>query len=186
MNNPRNIVNKPPPLRKQFPESLLKPGDCILYRPADFFDGVVAFSSDAWISHVEVYYGVRFSVASRNGQGVGMYPVRLDHVAAVLRPGPDFNLAQAMAWFHALDPKPKYGWATLLNFVSLRNKPVPGHMICSEFAAHFFAAGGTPLFAKIWPYWRTRPSVLLSSRAFPTLVWQDDQLFKKIDQLYKL
>jgi len=165
-----------------FSISMLEPGDCILYRPTDIFDDVVALKTFTRVSHVEVYIGDRFSVASRNGQGVDKYPVRETDVAAVRRPCPGFDLERAMHWFYfgnGTEPKAqgqKYGWRTLLTFAMLNHNPIEGHMICSEFAAEFFKAGGNPVFAKDYPSYRVPPSYFIATRQLAT-VWDDGRLF---------
>lgn len=154
---------------------MLQPGDCVLYAPTDIFDYAVALKTWTYVSHVEVFVGNGYSVASRNGEGVGRYPVRLDHIAAVRRPGPGFDLEKAIAWFYALG-KQKYGWRTLLSFVLLNNNPIEGHMICSEFAAGFYRAGNNPLFAKDWPDYRTPPSLEVATAALIT-IWDNGKVF---------
>lgn len=162
-----------------FTERLLRPGDCVLYRPTDLFDWAVALKTWTRVSHVEVYIGDHHSVASRNGQGVEQYLARLHDVAAVRRPGPDFDLEKAMRWFDAIARGQKYGWRTLLTFILLNNNPVEGHMICSEFAAEFYKAGGLPLFAADWPSYRTPPSLEVATPALTT-IWDDGNLFAGI------
>jgi len=158
---------------------LLQPGDCILYRPVDVFDWAVAVKTWTRVSHVEVFIGQHTSVASRNGKGVGMYPVRLHDVAAVRRPGPGFDLERAMRWFDACAEGQKYGWRTLLTFIFLNSSPIEGHMICSEFAAEFYKAGGLPLFASDWPSYRTPPSLEVATPQLTT-IWDDGNLFAGI------
>jgi hypothetical protein len=156
--------------------SMLKPGDCLLYRPVDVFDWAVALKTWTRVSHVEVYIGDHKSVASRNGSGVGEYLVRLHDMAAVRRLGEGFNLEQALRWFDAVAEGQKYGWRTLLTFLLLNNSAIEGEMICSEFAAEFYNAGGLPLFAKDWPSYRTPPSLEVATRELTT-VWDDGKLF---------
>jgi len=162
-----------------FSYRLLQPGDCILYRPVDVFDWAVALKTWTRVSHVEVYAGDHCSVASRNGKGVGKYPVRLHDVAAVRRPGPGFDLAKALRWFDTYADGQKYGWRTLLSFVCLNSSPVEGHMICSEFAAEFYKAGDWPLFAADWPSYRTPPSLEVATPRLTT-IWDDGKLFAGI------
>lgn len=162
-----------------FSISMLQPGDCILYRPVDVFDWAVALKTWTRVSHVEVYLGDHQSVASRNGQGVGLYDVRLHDVAAVRRPDRVFDLEKALRWFDSCAEGQKYGWRTLLTFILLNNSPVDGHMICSEFAAEFYAHGGYPLFAPDWPSYRTPPSLFVSAlKLIP--IWDDGKLFQGI------
>lgn len=172
-------MNNQPTILSPFTFRLLQPGDCILYRPVDVFDWAVALKTWTRVSHVEVYVGNRYSVASRNGKGVDEYPTRETDVAAVRRPGPDFDLERAMRWFDACARGQKYGWRTLLSFALMNSSPVEGHMICSEFAAEFYKAGGLPLFASDWPSYRTPPSLEVATAALTT-IWNDGQLFAGI------
>lgn len=162
----------PPP----FVPAMLQPGDCVFYRPTDIFDWAVVLKTWTRVSHIEVFIGDGYSVASRNGLGVGKYPVRLTDVAAVRRPGPGFDLEAAMKWFYASANGQKYGWRTLLSFVLLNHNPIEGHMICSEFAAGFQRAGNNPLFAKDWPDYRTPPSLEIATAALTT-TWDNGKVF---------
>lgn len=179
----------------------LQPGDCILYRPTDLFDWAVALKTFTKVSHVEVYIGGELSVASRNGKGVDLYPTRREDIAAVRRPRrvsgdgcrvtdpqyctpaiPAFDIERALNWFYYGTPDnpkaryQKYGWRTLLSFVLLNSNPIEGHMICSEFAAEFYKAGGYPVFSDDWPSYRTPPSYFLSTRRL-TPIWDDGRIF---------
>lgn len=118
-------------------------GDVMLYSPSSIFGWAIRIKSGSPISHVEVFVGDGQSVASRDGQGVGRYPVRTDHVAAVLRPHVPFSLAAAMVWFRQHEGEP-YGFVDLLNFFSL-NINGPG-MVCSPCATEFLRAGGVRVF----------------------------------------
>jgi len=175
-------VHNAPSTQSPFTPALLQPGDCLLYAPSDVFDWGVVMKTWTRVSHVEVYIGNDVSVASRNGKGVDKYPVRPDHVALVRRPGSRFNLEAAMRWFYYGDgtsPKAqgqKYGWRTLLTFVLLNNNPIEGHMICSEFVAGFYRAGGNPLFAADWPDYRTPPSLEVATPALTT-IWDNGKVF---------
>lgn len=174
-----NIVNNIPATFSPFTFRLLQPGDCILYRPVDVFDELVALKTWTRVSHVEIYIGDSYSVASRNGQGVDEYRTRETDVAAVLRPSSGFDLNKAMRWFDACAQYQKYGWRTLLNFILLNTNPVEGHMICSEFVAEFYKAGGAPCFADNYPSYRVPPSYFVTTRQL-TPVWDDGQLFAGI------
>jgi hypothetical protein len=168
-------LNNTPATLSPFNPWMLQPGDCLLYAPSDVFDWGVVLKTWTRVSHVEVFIGDSYSVASRNGKGVGKYPVRLDHVAAVRRPGPQFDLAAAMNWFGTVDGQ-KYGWRTLLSFVLLNNNPIEGHMICSEFTAGFYRAGKNPLFAADWPDYRTPPSLEVATPSLTT-IWDNGKVF---------
>lgn len=131
-----------------------QPGDCLLYRGTGFYSWLIAIKTWHDVSHVEVFVGrdktgALSSVASRNGIGVGQYPLRLDGLIAVLRPTAPFNLADAMKAFHAKYEGQKYDWLGLLRF-AWRSKVVPdcddNRQFCSEFATRFYRAGGLDPF----------------------------------------
>lgn len=123
----------------------LQPGDCLLYGPKGFFGWAIRIHTGHSIAHVEVFVGYdpAESVASRDGKGVGLYPLRIDGLKAVYRPREPFNLGAALRWFKQLPPIP-YGWADLLNFIDI-NVDAKG-IVCSPFAAEFYRAGGLDPF----------------------------------------
>lgn len=112
----------------------LRPGDVLLYRANGFFGRLIALKTWHPISHVEVYVGNQQSVASRDGQGTGLYPLRLTELERVCRPIVPFDLAAGLAWFHST-PHRSYGWADLLQFVGM-NVDTKG-VVCSPFATEF-------------------------------------------------
>src|SRR2546430_7436827 len=99
----------------------LQPGDALLYRPSTFFGWIIALKTWTRISHIEIYAGGGLSVASRNGIGVGKYPLRLDNLARVRRPRGLFFLDRAMTWFQTVDGH-KYDYWGLLVFAFARRK----------------------------------------------------------------
>lgn len=138
--------------------SRLLAGDVLLYKPASVFGWMIRIKTGSPVSHVEVYVGGGHSVASRDGQGVGRYPLRTDNLGWVLRPTVPFWLNPAMDWFdqHKGDP---YGWLDLLDFFSL-NVDGPGQ-VCSPCATNFLRAGGVRVFG-------TFPAIRISPRDFLT------------------
>lgn len=122
---------------------LLRPGDIMLYRPKGIFGQLIAVKTWHRISHVEIYNGGKQSVASRDGVGVGEYPVRLEELAYVLRPRLVLDLPAARKWFESVKGQP-YGWLDLLDFVGLPANG-PG-MVCSPFATDFLRHAGWPVF----------------------------------------
>lgn len=121
----------------------LKPGDILLYRPASIFGVLISIKTWHRISHVEVYDGGLNSLASRDGIGVGRYPLRLSQLAYVLRPRCPLDLAAGRAWFETVKGQP-YGWLALADFVGL---PIGGRgMVCSPFATSFMRAAGWSIF----------------------------------------
>jgi len=122
----------------------LKPGDCLLYAPRGFFGWVIATKTWHKVAHVEVFAGLGpSSVASRDGIGVGRYPLRTSELEYVLRPRLPMDLACANRWFERVKGT-KYGWLELANFVGVpvQNKGI----FCSQFAAGYYRAAGLNLF----------------------------------------
>ena len=135
----------------------LHPGDVLLYRPTGIFGWVIATKTWHQVGHCEIYLGAGVSVASRDGLGVGIYPLRTADLATVCREAPRtcayggethtfplrFDLAKALAWYR-IQPAQPYGWLDLLQFVGL-NIDSKG-IVCSPFATEFLRAGGLDPF----------------------------------------
>ena len=150
--------------QKPLDPKILNPGDIILYHPDSFFGYAVAIKTSSWICHVEIYWGLYrskgFSVASRekffwqsHRSGVDKYPLRLDHIAAVLRP-PTFDRANADEWLYhgdihnhfqpvILQP---YDYWGLLVFEDLRKHGNKDKQWCSNFATRYLRRGGYEAF----------------------------------------
>jgi hypothetical protein len=144
----------------------LSPGDTLLYRPQGLFGFFIAAKTWHKIAHVEVYDGQKQSLASRDGIGVGRYPVRLSQLAYVLRPRRRLDLAAGRAWFDTMNGKP-YGWLDLVSFVGLP-AIAPG-IVCSPFAAGFYRASG-------WNVFPVDPIEKVAPFQFLDLVGQDYQV----------
>ena len=141
----------PPTTINEFPP--LEPGDILLYGGTDLVSRLIQFRTWSDVSHIEIYTGAGRSVASRNGIGVGEYPLRIKGLRRVYRPKlvagfPPFDLEKSVRWFWTVKGTP-YGWADLLRFY-LIDVPTKG-LICSEFADLFFRNGGLPLFNTNYP-----------------------------------
>jgi hypothetical protein len=113
-------------------------GDVLLYRAKGLYGRLIAVKTWHDISHVEIYVGGFQSVASRDGQGTGLYPWRNTELALICRPPASFSLSKAMHWFLKSPHRP-YGWLDLLQFVGL-NVETRG-IVCSPFATEFSRAG---------------------------------------------
>lgn len=125
------------------PERLL-PGDVLLYRPRGFFGWLIAVKSWSRWAHVEVYDGAGFSLAARDGVGVGRFPFRSNDLGAVYRLRVSCDWEAARAWFETVKGQP-YDWRGLLAFTSAKLQGRDnGAMFCSEFAARLlrWAIGG--------------------------------------------
>lgn len=149
----------------------LQPGDCLLYTASSLFGLIIQIKSWHRESHCEAYVGDGWSVASRDGIGVGRYPVRLDGLIQVLRPVQPFNRGDARRWFTTVEGQ-GYDWRGLLRF-GWRSGYLAGtphnRQFCSEFLTRWYRAGGldpfngddadaiapfefaiSPVFARVW------------------------------------
>ena len=138
-------MNSAPP-RNPIPK--LQPGDILLYGGGGIVNALIQFRTWSDVSHIEIYIGEGKSVASRNGIGVGKYPLRMNGLRRVYRPKVAFDFEKAMRWFATVDGT-KYGWADLLRFYLIDVKTIG--LICSEFGDMWFRAGTLPLFNTNYP-----------------------------------
>lgn len=122
---------------------ILKPGDCLLYKPKGAFGKLIALKTWHSISHVEVYNGNSQSWASRDGKGVNLYPLRETELAYVLRPTVALNLLGGRQYATSMIGTP-YGWLDLLAFINV-SKDSKG-IVCSPFATAFYRACGWSIF----------------------------------------
>jgi len=115
----------------------LQPGDCLLYRPGNLLDWIVAIKTGARITHVEVYVGDGTTISSRPSTGVGVRPVttNLERLAYVRRPvgtgfvlDPRFNFAIGK----------KYDWRGLLGFFLGVRRGSLHRWFCSELATMIY------------------------------------------------
>jgi hypothetical protein len=127
----------------------LQPGDVLLYGPSSLFGWLIVLKTWEKISHVEVYAGNGFSWAARDGQGVGRYPLRLEHLRVVRRPT-TFNYIEAEDYFRTVDGQ-AYDWVGLGVFLNLRQHGSKFKQWCSEFADNLSLAGGTDCFGDYPP-----------------------------------
>lgn len=126
-------------------QSKLQNGDALLYTPSGIFGWIIAMKTWHKVSHVEVYSGDGFSVASRDGEGVGIYNYRADGLCAVLRPNGFYHHEAAMRWFDTVDGQ-KYDWKGILVFSMAVRQGAQDRMFCSEFATRLYRAGGLEPF----------------------------------------
>lgn len=150
-------------------------GDCLLYRGNSLFDWLIYLKTWTFVCHVEVYQGGGLSVASRNGVGVNLYPLRTEGLAYVLRPkavyGPFDNVA-ANAWFYTKAQGQGYDWKGLLCFTLAVKQGSPNKMFCSEFATRYYRAGRFNPFAPDYDADRISPGQFLQSPSFDTVYSQ--------------
>src|ERR1019366_4614963 len=124
-----------------FDRSALKPGVMLLYWSEDAIDRIIGVKTGYRIAHVEHYAGAGQSVASRNGIGVNIYPLRLEGLVMVREPVGAFDFAAALAYFQTVKGQP-YDWEGLLTFTSLTTEGEEGKQFCSEFSINFLRGGG--------------------------------------------
>lgn len=134
-----------------FDQSLLKPGDVLLYKGTSFWSYIIQIKTWHGVSHCECYVGDSYSVASRDGKGVDVYPWRDSDLVAVLRVKPEYNfrLNSALTWFLQSAKGQGYDWWGLLRF-TWRSDYTKGNknnkQFCSEFLTRFLRAGGVDPF----------------------------------------
>lgn len=126
----------------------IRPGDCLLYKGNSIFSKLISIKTWHPVSHVEVYIGAGYSVASRDGIGVGQFEYRETPIK-VMRPATPFDLAKALRWFKTVVGQ-KYDWLGLLRFTwgsrYIPNSIVANKMFCSEFVTRFYREGGLQVF----------------------------------------
>lgn len=155
-----------------FNPELLRPGDVLLYRGEGAFSQFIRLKTWSNYSHVEVYDGGGYSLASRNGQWCDRFPTRYADLATVLRlcptlPGSGkpadpksgtpgmpglptpFDIEAGREWFRSVARGQRYDWWGLASFANAKwQGRENGALFCSEFAARFFRmsiAGGLGL-----------------------------------------
>lgn len=143
----------------------LKPGDALLYSSTDPVDWVIEHVTGGPVAHIEGYIGDSESVASRNGVGVGKYPLRLDGLVAVLRPPATFDLNNAMNWFEIVNGD-GYDWQDLLpDFFSAENQQTPNRLFCSAFMTLWYTEGNFNAISPNWPANKVDPVDFLKTPA---------------------
>lgn len=127
-------------------EPSLKPGDVLLYAGGSWFARLIQAKTWSRYSHCEVYDGDGFSMASRDGIGVGRYLLRTDGLRVILRPVAKFDAVAARTWFATVNGQP-YDWFGLLAFANAKRQGRENwKMFCSEFACRCLRAGGVDPF----------------------------------------
>lgn len=133
------------------------PGDIFSYwTPGSFTAEAIAYKTCHKVSHVETFIGddevtrdrlvaaglipadspVRaYAIAARFPEGVGTYPVRLEHLIAIHRPQWQWDQQNVIAWQRSVNGQ-RYDWQTLFTFLGIEEKdPYDTGMICSEHMA---------------------------------------------------
>lgn len=123
----------------------MKPGDVLLYRPADVVGWVVALKGLSRYAHVEVYAGRGYTFASRPGLGVGVYDVKPGYHAYRLHEGYGLNWRDCEAWFFAEAFGQGYDMGgVLLNPWAVFHGRENGKQFCSELAGRLLRNGCVP------------------------------------------
>ena len=144
----------------------LLPGDVLLYRGRGFWSWAIRVKTWSDVSHCECYIGGGKSVASRDGVGVGTYPLRLEGLVAVLRPKAPFDLAAALAW-HATVEGQGYDWVGLMNFyVGKWRGKENGKQFCAEQTTRFQRHGTIEPFHPEFDADCVAPGMFFSSAAY--------------------
>lgn len=117
-------------------ESLLRPGDHLLYgpKPGSVFGFLISVKTWHRISHCELYTGKGKSAAARDGIGVGLFPLRTEQLAYVLRPQGTLDWVGFWKWFYTVNGQ-GYDWLGLLRFLWFKDigRGNDGKQFCSEF-----------------------------------------------------
>jgi len=156
--------------------SVLQPGDALLYFRHNFFSWLVALKTWTKVAHIEIYQGNGNTYASRDGIGVDAFHLQLDGLAAVVRPKQSLDWKAANLWFETHARGQSYDWLGLLCFTLARRRGENGKMFCSEFATRFYRAAGLEPFNPRWPAVRVPPSFFLATPAFE-VIWSDKDWF---------
>lgn len=154
-----------------FSVDLLLPGDCLLYSGSSAFSWFIKLKTWSRISHVEVFIGNKRALASRDGEGVSNYPIRLDGLVEVIRPNEPFDLSAGIQWYGTVQGAP-YDWKQLFTFLKAGRKQLEDEkaFFCSEFANAFYRKCGLTAFAKAYPSSAVSPGMFRASPHFD-VVW---------------
>lgn len=145
-------------------------GDALIYSGTSLFDWVIRFKTFSKACHIELAFFDEISLASRNGKGVNMYPLRTEGLIAVLRPKKEpLDFETGLKWFNKEARGQEYGWLSLLNFYLIRLRDGK-RMFCSEFATLFYARCGFQPFQIGYPAYKVPPSLFLISPEF-NVIW---------------
>lgn len=162
-----------------FPVQSLREGDLLLYgrtpffaSPTSWFFGlVINFKTWSDFCHVEIYDGDGESLASRDGDGVGCYPVRLEQLICVRRPGIGYNHKLVRQWFDRYADGQKYDWKGLLCFALAAKQGAPDRMFCSEFACRAARVGLLKPFNPAMDADKASPAQLWQTPAYHS-IWE--------------
>lgn len=121
----------------------LLPGDVLLYSGTGPLSRYIRWRTSSRFSHCEVFDGDGHTVASRDGIGVGRYPLRTSQLSLVLRlhDSVPFDLRAARAWADTVMGQGYDFWGltsfTIAEWQGRENQK----QFCSEFGARYFRHG---------------------------------------------
>lgn len=127
----------------------LQAGDCLLYLPKGPYGFLIAIKTWHEIAHCEGYVGGGESVASRDGIGVGRYPLREAQLRYVMRPIVPFDVAAAQQRFDREWRGQGYDYFGLLRFAwraPVGRTRFNNKQFCSELLTRWYRAGGVDPF----------------------------------------
>lgn len=143
-------------------EEFLKPGDVLLYSGKGPMSWWIKIKTWSNVSHVETYVGGGWSVASRDGIGVGTYKLRREGLKYVYRPEGFFDIVTALR-AHSLWLGQKYDWLGLFVFYLAAKHGSPEKMFCSEHTARFANSAGLYPFGATFDCDRVSPGMFKAS-----------------------
>lgn len=146
----------------------LEPGDVLLYSGTGFISWAIKTKTWSPFSHTEVYIGHGWSVASRDGIGVGAYQLRTKDLALILRPNAPLDLQAGLQWFQTVKGE-KYDWLGLFAFFFATWQASTNKMFCSEFVLRFLRAAGLEPFTPDTDADHVSPGMLATSPRFDHL-----------------
>ena len=154
-----------------FNPDTLVPGDCLLYQGSSLFSWLIRVKTWSYISHVEVFIGNERALASRDGEGVSNYHLRLEGLVEVLRPTDAFDLDAGIAWYGTVKGRP-YDWRQLFTFLKAGRRQLENEeaFFCSEFANAFYRKCGLFAFSRTYPSTAVAPGMFRASPHFE-VVW---------------
>jgi len=154
-----------------FNPDILEPGDCLLYQGRSLFSWAIRLKTWSFVSHCEAYIGNGRALASRDGEGVSNYPLRLDGLVEVLRPNEPLDLDAGIQWYGTVRGA-SYDVLQLFTFLRAGRKQLEDEkaFFCSEFLNSFYRHCGLKAFAKTYPSTAVSPGMFRASPHFD-VVW---------------
>lgn len=153
-----------PPAGTHAPRPGVQAGDVLLYQGTGFWSRLIRIKTWSDVSHCELANSASSAFASRDGKGVGTYPVREAGLYAVLRPVVPLDM-DGVRQFHARCLGQRYDWWGLLRFVTI-GKQSQDKQFCSEYVVRLLRSGGIEPFTPQTDADLVAPGQFLMSPAF--------------------